>query len=729
MSSALDEDTRRALGETRETAGAMLRSAQTDLQKVFVVFLVGFLGAFYALQLYVWDLLKAMTEAQMDAATQGAYSIIAQTPFDVILLQAKISLVTGIILASPVFLYFARDALEERGYWPSAPIPVWKVVVLALVSATLFVLGLLYGYTVFFPFMFAFLAQNALASGFTPTYSIVMWAQFIFLLTLSFGFAAQLPLIITGLSYAEIVPYETFRDKWRHAVVGMFLFGALFTPPDPFTQMMWATPMLMLYGASLYFAKVVVTAKRSREKVDVAATAAAHWNVLAGLAVAGWAAVYLFYTRGGPAAVNELLGWAGSDYRVLAPGSTLGLDPQYAAAAWGLLGGAVALLGGVLYFVYAGLDAPEMARTGDPTAIDLDALDAEGVRAAPPEAFADLSEDEALRHARAAMDDDQPEKAQAIFERFDAAQEAKEAETEADAESTGSAVPGVADDVGDRTNRAAGAFATELTDGDTTEDDIGGYFTDIVFVFDTLTSKSFRIALVFGVTLAVVFGWLYTGGIKDVYEHFLSRLPGQVTPDTINVVALHPMEALVFDVKFSTLVAVIVTLPLVVYYAWPALRDRNVVRGHRRVIFGWTGALVVGLVGGFAIGYLYVAPAVISFLVADAVAANMVIAYRITNFFWLIFFTTAGVGLFADVPVLMVLLNTAGVSYRTMRTRWREVTVGVLTFAAVFTPAGVVSMILVTVPLLFVYGLGLAALFVLTLGGRRDLGRHRSAEA
>jgi sec-independent protein translocase protein TatC len=187
------------------------------------------------------------------------------------------------------------------------------------------------------------------------------------------------------------------------------------------------------------------------------------------------------------------------------------------------------------------------------------------------------------------------------------------------------------------------------------------------------------------------------------------------------------MEALIFEVKFSTLVAVAATLPLVAYYAWPALRDRGIVRRNRRTVFVWTGTLLVGLLGGFAVGYLYVAPAVISYLVADALRAEMVIAYRISNFFWLIFFTTAGIGLLLDIPVLMLLCNTAGVSYRTMRGRWREVTVGLLAFAAVLTPADVITMFLVTVPLMAAYGLGLGVLFVVTLGGRRDLSRPRAA--
>ena len=700
----------------------MLRSAQKDLQKVFIVFLVGFIGSFYALRLYVWGFLEGITRSRLNEVASGELEIIAQTPFDVILLQAKIGLVAGIILCLPVFIYFSRDALRERGLWPSSPVSRWKLVLGGLLAAVLFAAGLAYGYLVFFPVMFAFLANNALSAGFTPTYSIVLWAQFIFLLTLSFGLAAQLPLAMSGLSYAEIVQYETFRDRWRYAVVGMVAAGALFTPPDPFTQIMWAVPMIVLYGFSLYLTSVVVTAKRGSERIGVGAAAAGHWNFILGFGVVGGVLLYAFFTRGGVPLANDALAFAGSGRRLVTPESRLGLALWTAAGA--LLAGLVAFM----YYVYAELDAAvDTIEAGDPTEIDLAELDAAGIRAAPPEAFADLSEDDAVSMAGDAMDADDTEKARAILDRFDEAEAAREAEGGADADADADAPQSTTEEIGDRASRAGGTFLDEFTDGETDEDDIGGYYTDAAFILDSLTSRAFRIAAVFGIVLAGTFGWLYTGGIGRVFEQFLSQLPSQVTPDDINVVALHPMEALIFEVKFSTLVAVFVTFPVVMYYAWPALRERGFVRGNRNVIFGWAAALVVGLFGGFVLGYTTVAPTVISYLVADGVRANMIIAYRITNFFWLIFFTTAGIGLLADVPVLMLLLNTAGVSYQSMRERWREVTVGIMAFAAVATPADVMTMFMVTIPLMAAYGVGLAVLFVVTLGGRRDLSGKRAA--
>jgi sec-independent protein translocase protein TatC len=724
MSSALDEDTRQTLDAGRETAGAMLRSAQKDLQKVFIVFLVGFIGSFYALRLYIWEFLRDITESGMSQATAEDLKIIAQTPFDVILLQAKIGLVVGILLGLPVFVYFSRDALKERGLWPTSPVPRWKLVVGGLLSIGLFLAGLAYGYLVFFPVMFAFLANNAIAAGFTPTYSIVLWAQFIFLLTLSFGLAAQLPLAMSALGYTEIVPYETFRDRWRYAVVGMVALGALFTPPDPFTQIMWALPMIALYGFSLYLTKVVVTAKRGSERLDVWTAAGRHWNVILGVGVVGGLSVYAFYSYGGLALANDLLASVGSSRRLLQPGATLPVDRTVGLALWTAAGTVLGGTVGFMYYVYAELEAAvEPASVGDPTELDLSELDVVGIRAAPPEAFADLSEEEAVTIAGEAMDAGETEQARAILDRFDEAETVRDA-NEADAsESTTEGLSG-------RASRAGGTFLDEFTGGETDEDDIGGYYTDVTFVLDSLTSRAFRIAAVFGLVLASTFGWLYTGGIGRVFDQFLSQMPSQVrASNDITVVALHPMEALIFEVKFSTLIAALVTLPFVAYYAWPALRERGFVRGNRNVIFGWVAALVVGLLGGFVLGYTTVAPNVISYLVADGTRAQMIIAYRITNFFWLIFFTTAGIGLLTDVPVLMLLLNTAGVSYRTMRSRWREVTVGIMAFAAVATPADVMTMFLVTIPLMVAYGVGLAVLFVVTLGGRRDLARGKRTGA
>jgi len=723
MSSALDADTRETLGETVATGRAMLRAAQKDLQKVFIVFLIGFLGTFYALRLYVWEFLRDVTEARMRADVGESFEIIAQTPFDVILLQAKIGLIIGIIVAIPAFLYFARDALRARGWWVQTPIARWKVAVIGLFAAGLFVGGAAYGYAVFFPVMFGFLAGFGFDAGLNPSYSIVLWTEFIVLLTISFGLAAQMPLAITGLSYAEIVPYETFRDKWRYAVLGMFVFGAVFSPPDPFTQIMWAAPLIVLYGLSLYLAKIIVTAKRGSEQIDIRGTASDHWNALAGLLLGGFGVVYAFYEYGGVDAVNSLLGlevslwtWTiSTSYRFLPAGEGLGVDPNVAIGLYGGLLGIVLTLLGLAYFVYVELDADVIeTNLGDPTEIDLSELDAAGIRAAPPEAFVDLEEDEAMAMASKALDDDDPDKARAIVDRFDDTEAEREAAAEAEAAQEG--------DLGDRAERAGDSFLDEFTDGERDTDDIGGYYTDIMFILDSLRSRSFALVLTFLIAMVGTFMAFYVGGLGVVRENFLSRMPPQLVDEAaLDIITLHPVEAVLFIVKVSVLIGALAILPMAAYFAWPALKQLGAVRGNQGVVFLWTGSLTAGLFGGLALGYFYIAPAVFSYLVADATAAAMLITYRVNDFFWLIIFTTAGIGLLADIPILMVLLNGAGLPFRAMRSRWREVTVALLAIGALMTPADILTMFLVTIPLMVAYGVGLALLFVVTGGGRRDL--------
>jgi sec-independent protein translocase protein TatC len=431
MAGAMDEDTARAVASGRETAGAMLSTAQSNLKRVFLFFLLGMLGAFFTLRWYVWDLLKEdVLYAQMDGATREATTVVATTPFEVILLQVKVGLIVGVVVAVPSVVWYSREALKRRGYWPSDRIPRWQVAAILAFVGVLFVAGVFYAYRLFFPLMFAFLAENAVNAGFEPTYSIAKWTEFILLLTLSFGLAAQLPLGMSGMALSGVVPYETFREKWRYAVVGIFVFGAMFSPPDPFTQIMWAVPLIALYGFSLGLTRLLVLSKRAGEHVPVRTVLRDHWNVLAGAFVLAGGGTYAYLTRGGLEATNAGLDAVGSSYRfpTAADLGALGLGPT--AVAGGVAAGAGLVVAGLAVFylriraleaVAAGgpVTVPDAETTaaktapsaGEPARIDIGELSAAAVEAAPPEAFADLTEAEAVEHAEQALADDDAEKA------------------------------------------------------------------------------------------------------------------------------------------------------------------------------------------------------------------------------------------------------------------------------------------------------------------------------
>lgn len=721
-------DTRETISSGKQTAGELLSSVQGRLKRVFLAFVVGLILTIYAMRAFVWPVLESDLLPKLEALEGSGPETVAITPFDVILMQAKVGIVVGIVLAIPVFVYYARDPLKARGWYPENGLATWRVGGIVTLAIGLFIGGIVYSYNIFFPVMFDFLAKNAANAGLSNTYSIVLWTEFILILGLSFGIAAQLPLFITALSYSGIVRYETFRDNWRYAVVGMFGFGAMFSPPDPFTQAMWAGPLVVLYAVSLYFARLAVAFKRGGSLRGMWADARSNLDRVAAIFVLASGLAWLFFENGVSVVNGSVLPRIPADFRP-GPVDVSALAPLAGDAgvlALGCIVGLVVAVVATLYYAWPSTN-PDAGAYGDPRAIDLGTLDAGGVRAAPPEAFTELEEEEALAAANEAMDDDHPEKAKAILDRYDEAEEPSggDGDSPAPGEKTadsGGSPPG-------RVERATATMFDSITDDDTDSDDIGGYYHDIRFILGSLRSKTFRIFAVFIGVMVGVFYFLYSGGIGEVRSDFLSRLPDSIdgTETTggdlasqVDIVVLHPVEALVFEVKISVIFGLLATIPFVLYYAWPALKERGLASGDRNVFFGWAGAMAAGLFVGSAVGYLFVAPNVISYLVWDALQADLIIDYRVSNFFWLIFFTTVGIGLLVDVPVTMFLFHRGGiVSYGTLRRRWRTVVMGTLVVAALLTPGTVLSMLLVTVPVMLAYASGLAVLWLYTLRERR----------
>jgi len=751
MSSVIDEDTANTINTGRAAIGSGLRAVQENLQTVFIVFVVGMLGSILAMRWYVWDFLKDTATAQIGAndPAAGQVEIIAQTPFDVILLQVKVGALIGGLMAAVALLVVSRKAIGRR-VTPVVPITRTQLYAFIAFSVFLFFAGMIYAYFLFFPFMFAFLANNAVKAAIQPKYGIVEFTEFMILLTVSFGLAAQLPLFLSGLSYTEILPYEFFRDKWRYAVLMIFVFGMVASPPDPFTQVMWGLPLCGLYAFSLGLAKAVTNIRRGADQGPGALTR--KFKQLGVVAGVTWLAGFLFLVADGLAAFNDSVRPSLPASVRPDPLTVAGLAPAegpLGAAFLGLVVAAAVSVVVVTVFLIVVLRQPvvprDLANTGDPEEIDLGVLDEEAIYAAPEEAFLALEEEEALELAREAMNEDDPDRAEAILDRFDSAQAAAE-EGADDAEGESADGDGEeAEAEGDVVTETAAGMVDPFTEDETTEEDIGGYLYDIRFILESLTSRLFRIVGVFMLATFASFGWLYTGGIGDIFEQFTARIPDEVlnaedggagtgggdptggaggaadfsSVGDLGVIALHPVEALIFEVKVSVIVGVIAVLPLLLYYVWPALEERGLARGDRRVFGLWGLLLFGGFVVGSVLGFYFIAPAIISFLVGDALAADMVIAYRLKNFFWLVFLLTAGIGILFDLILTMVLFHLGGiVSFETMYRRWRPIVFAMFAAAMFLTPDSVLTMLVVSVPAVGAFLLGLAILWLLTFPSR-----------
>ena len=82
---------------------------------------------------------------------------------------------------------------------------------------------------------------------------LALMMRFIF----AFGLAFQLPVVISLLAKANLVTHITLKKYRKYAIVIAFLSAAFLTPPDPFSQISLALPIILLYEISIFLAKII----------------------------------------------------------------------------------------------------------------------------------------------------------------------------------------------------------------------------------------------------------------------------------------------------------------------------------------------------------------------------------------------------------------------------------------------------------------------------------------
>lgn len=95
---------------------------------------------------------------------------------------------------------------------------------------------------------------------------------------LAFGAAFQMPLVFTLLARIGFVSSGQLKGARKYAIVGAFVVAAVITPPDPFSQIGLAIPLILLYEISIWCAYLV---EKQRAKAEAAETEAAGGAVVA----------------------------------------------------------------------------------------------------------------------------------------------------------------------------------------------------------------------------------------------------------------------------------------------------------------------------------------------------------------------------------------------------------------------------------------------------------------
>jgi sec-independent protein translocase protein TatC len=140
-----------------------------------------------------------------------------------------------------------------------------------LAAPVLFAMGAALVYFVILPFVLWFsLSQQIMGAGVTVELlpKVSDYLTLVTTLLLAFGLCFQLPVVLTLLGLAGIVNSSMLWKGWRYAVFAVVVVAAIVTPPDPISQLLLATPIVLLYFISIGCVKLI---ELRRKKEDAAA--------------------------------------------------------------------------------------------------------------------------------------------------------------------------------------------------------------------------------------------------------------------------------------------------------------------------------------------------------------------------------------------------------------------------------------------------------------------------
>lgn len=230
-----------------------------DLRKRLVISTLTVVAMFFVCFTFYEPILNWMMvpiEAVLPKNSQMVAVEIQETFFTAL----KVAFFAGFIASLPVIFWqlwlFLAPGLYDHEK---------KLVVPFVFFATLmFLMGASFAYYVVVPFGFEFLV-NFGSAVVTVLPSIGKYVGFFTKLLIGFGIAFELPVITFFLAKIGLVDDKMLKDFFRYAVVIIFIVAALLTPPDVLTQFLMAGPLILLYGISIYVAKIFNPAAKEEE--------------------------------------------------------------------------------------------------------------------------------------------------------------------------------------------------------------------------------------------------------------------------------------------------------------------------------------------------------------------------------------------------------------------------------------------------------------------------------
>jgi sec-independent protein translocase protein TatC len=240
-----------------------LKELRQKLIYSIIFFILSFIVSFYFSQSIFEFLAKPLTSILQDG--NGLIYTALQEAF---LTNVKVAFFTAAFISFP-FLSFQIWSFISPGLLKKEK----KISLPSLIAIPfLFLLGAAVVYYLISPIAWKFFLsfQTSQADSINITLQAKMNEYLSLMMTFifAFGLAFQLPVILLLLVRVGVLTIQQLVSFRKYAIVLAFIFAAIITPPDPFSQISLALPVIILYEVSILISRFLSKKDKKKDKKE-----------------------------------------------------------------------------------------------------------------------------------------------------------------------------------------------------------------------------------------------------------------------------------------------------------------------------------------------------------------------------------------------------------------------------------------------------------------------------